>query len=69
MVWPLLAGTGLARDPAAHVPLDDPDAWLLDSLREAGANDQVTARCYPVITLPTSPSNTRKLLPGCCRAF
>ena len=29
----------LARDPAAHVALDDPEgvAWLLGSLREAGA--------------------------------
>ena len=35
----------LRRDPAAHVPLDDPDAVarLLDSLREAGAQEQATA--------------------------
>ena len=35
----------LARDPAAHVSLDDPEASLslLDSLREAGAQHQVTA--------------------------
>ncbi len=35
----------LARDPAAHVNLDDPRhvAKLLDSLREAGAAAQVTA--------------------------
>ena len=35
----------LPRDPAAHVPLDDPGAVarLLDSLREAGAQEQVTA--------------------------
>jgi hypothetical protein len=33
----------LDRDPAAHVPLDDPDAVaeLLRALREAGARDQV----------------------------
>ena len=33
------------RDPAAHVSLDDPDAVarLLDSLREAGAQEQATA--------------------------
>jgi len=35
----------LARDPAAHVALDDPDgvAILLYSLREAGARDQAAA--------------------------
>jgi hypothetical protein len=35
----------LARDPAAHVSLDDPAgvALLLDSLREAGAQDQTAA--------------------------
>ncbi|MEV0239925.1 hypothetical protein AB0I06_08320 [Streptomyces sp. NPDC050674] len=35
----------LARDPAAHVVLDSPDAVarLLRALREAGADDQVTA--------------------------
>jgi hypothetical protein len=34
----------ICRDPAAHVPLDDPFAVpaLLDRLREAGAQDQVT---------------------------
>jgi hypothetical protein len=32
----------LARDPAAHVALDDPSvAGLLDRLREAGADEQV----------------------------
>jgi hypothetical protein len=32
----------LARDPAAHVPLDNPRgvAFLLDSIREAGAVQQ-----------------------------
>jgi hypothetical protein len=36
------AATLLARDPAAHAPLDDPRAVasLLDSLREAGAHKQ-----------------------------
>jgi hypothetical protein len=35
----------LARDPAAHAALDDPDgvAWLLDVLREAGAREQAAA--------------------------
>ena len=35
----------LARDPAAHAALDDPDgvALLLDSLRRAGANQQAAA--------------------------
>ena len=35
----------LAGDPAAHVPLDDPYAvaWLLDSLRAAGAEEQAAA--------------------------
>jgi hypothetical protein len=35
----------LARDPAAHAPLDDPDgvAWLLYMLRAAGADGQAAA--------------------------
>jgi hypothetical protein len=39
----------LARDPAAHAPLDDPGrvafllAFLLDSLRRAGAHEQAAA--------------------------
>ena len=35
----------LARDPAAHAPLDDPlaVASLLDMLREAGADEQAAA--------------------------
>jgi hypothetical protein len=35
----------LARDPAAHVALDDPDgvARLLDSLRQADAHEQAAA--------------------------
>ena len=39
----------LAREPAAHVPLDDPHAvaWLLDSLREAGAHEQAAALAGP----------------------
>ena len=34
----------MARDPAAHAPLDNPGgvASLLDSLRRAGADDQAT---------------------------
>jgi hypothetical protein len=34
----------LARDPAAHAALDDPDAvaYLLGALREAGAEGQVS---------------------------
>ena len=35
----------LARDPAAHAPLDNPDAvsYLLERLREAGAHEQAAA--------------------------
>ena len=59
----------LARDPAAHAPLDDPDAVasLLDSLREAGADEQAAAllaRDPP----PTSPSTTRAPWPACWTA-
>jgi len=43
--WPPCWSVLLRRDPAAHISLDDPRAvaWLLDRLREAGAQDQITA--------------------------
>ena len=54
---------------AAHAPLDDPDgvARLLDSLREAGADEQAAAllaRDPP----PTPPSTTRTAWPACWTA-
>ena len=55
-----------SRDPAAHVPSTTPAAAarLLDSLREAGARDQVTA-LLAAIRPPTPPSTTRPPWPGC----
>ena len=55
----------LHRDPAAHVSLDDPPAVadLLDSLRKAGAQEQVTAlagRRRP--RLPRRPRQHKRLL-------
>jgi hypothetical protein len=43
--WPEQAIALLRSDPAAHVPLDDPDivAALLNALQEAGAQEQVAA--------------------------
>ena len=51
----------LARDPAAHVPLDDPDAvsWLLDSLRERGRRMGRSLRCWLVTRPLTSASMTQ----------
>ena len=53
---------------AAHVALDDPDAVarLLDSLREAGAEEQVTALAERAAA--HVPSTTRPPWPGCWTA-
>ena len=63
------AGHRAGRPAAAHVALDDPGAvaGLLDSLREAGAEEQATAllRRDPP---PTSPSTTRRGVAGCWTA-
>ena len=55
----------LARDPAAHAALDDPDgvAYLLDRLREAGAHEQAAALAG-ARAAAHAPSTTRPAWPA-----
>ena len=56
----------LARDPAAHAALDDPDgvAYLLDRLREAGAHEQAAALVLAARAAAHAPSTTRPAWPA-----
>ena len=57
----------LARDPAAHVPLDDPDGRGQAAGLACGrrARRSRPPRCWPATPPPTSPSTTRPPWPAC----
>ena len=60
----------LARDPAAHAALDDPDGRGLACWTACGRRARTSRppRCWPATPPPTPPSTTRAAWPACWTA-